>query len=389
MARAPRRLPPGILLLPSGNYRVRYLGPDGKRYSKTFTHLQDARYWQASEQRLIDQDGWTPPEVRQRRQDSAALTVAEWAEQRILAWSTRSRSPIVGSTVEDYRRCLRLRIDGWLGDTPLTLVTAAIVRKWHEALPDTPTMNGKAYDLLKHLMNDAVNDELIAANPCRIVGAGKPRAKGAAEALSASDIGPYLEAVEEYYRPALAVAVLGGLRSGEVRGLRRRDLDVEQGFIRVAGAIRREQVAEGEYKRDYTDTKTPAGKRVIYLPAAVLDYLRPWVQNHNFAPDELLFPARRTGKIMNETVLAAAHRRAARQIGRPTLTLHNLRATAATLAKQAGMTDREVQRRFGHTTAAMANLYQVPELERDKSGAAMIDSLLQSRGHQARLPSGG
>ncbi|NHB84955.1 tyrosine-type recombinase/integrase [Tessaracoccus sp. HDW20] len=146
-------------------------------------------------------------------------------------------------------------------------------------------------------------------------------------------------------------------------------------------------MAEGEYKRDYTDTKTPAGKRVIYLPAAVLDYLRPWVQNHNFAPDELLFPARRTGKIMNETVLAAAHRRAARQIGRPTLTLHNLRATAATLAKQAGMTDREVQRRFGHTTAAMANLYQVPELERDKSGAAMIDSLLQSRGHQARLPS--
>lgn len=235
MARAPRRLPPGILILPSGNYRVRYLGPDGKRYSKTFTHLQDAQYWQASEQRLVDQDRWTSPHVRQRRQESAGLTVAKWAEQRIAAWSTRSRSPIVGSTVEDYRRCLRLRVAGWLGDTPLTLVTAAMVRKWHEALPDTPTMNGKAYDLLKHLMNDAVNDELIAANPCRIVGAGKPRAKGAAEALSARDIGPYLEAVEGYYRPALAVAVLGGLRSGEVRGLRRRDLDVEQGFIRVAG----------------------------------------------------------------------------------------------------------------------------------------------------------
>lgn len=79
---------------------------------------------------------------------------------------------------------------------------------------------------------------------------------------------------------------------------------------------------------------------------------------------------------MNETVLASAHRRAAKKIGRPGLTLHNLRATAATLAKQAGMTDREVQRRFGHTTAAMANLYQVPELQRDRSGAAMIDSLV-------------
>ncbi len=101
-------------------------------------------------------------------------------------------------------------------------------RSWHEGLPDTPTINGKSSDLLKHLMNDAVNDEPIAANPCRIIRAGKPRAKGAAEALSVLEVGPYLDAVEDYYRPALAVAVLGGLRSGEIRGLRRRDLDMEK-----------------------------------------------------------------------------------------------------------------------------------------------------------------
>lgn len=373
------RLPQGVRLQGTG-YQVRYLGPDGKRYAKTFTHLEDAKYWQATERRLIDQGEWSPPSVRQRRKNAAALTVTEWAEQRIAAWSTRSRAPIVGSTVEDYRRSLRLRIDGDLGSTPLNLVTPAKVRAWHESLPDTPTLNGKAYDLLKHLMNDAVDEELIATNPCRITGAGKPRAKGAAEALSAAEVRPYLEAAEDYYRPALAVAVLGGLRSGEVRGLRRRDLDLEEGSIHVAGAIRREQVADGEFKRHYTDTKTPAGKRVVYLPTAAMEYLRPWVEEHGFGPDDLLFPARRTRKIMSETVLAAAHRRAAKQIGRPTLTLHNLRATAATLAKQAGMTDREVQRRFGHTTAAMANLYQVPELRRDRSGAALIDVLLGPKG---------
>ncbi|MGO1489524.1 MAG: site-specific integrase [Arachnia sp.] len=369
------RLPSGVRIN-NGAYQVRYIGPDGKRYSKTFTHLEDAKYWHAVERRLIDQGEWTPPAVREGKQSAAALTLSEWAEQRIQAWSTRSRSPIVGSTVEDYRRAFRLRIEDVLGDVPVSLLTPAKVRSWHEGLPDTPTINGKSYDLLKHLMNDAINDELIATNPCRIVGAGKPRAKGAAEALSVQEIGPYLDAVEDYYRPALAVAVLGGLRSGEIRGLRRRDLDMEQGTVRIAGAIRREQVTEGEYKRTYTDTKTPAGRRVVYLPATVLDYIGPWLETRDFAPDDLLFPARRTRKTMNETVLASAHRRAAKIIGRPTLTLHNLRATAATLAKQAGMTDREVQRRFGHTTAAMANLYQVPELQRDKAGAAMIESLL-------------
>lgn len=47
------------------------------------------------------------------------------------------------------------------------------------------------------------------------------------------------------------------------------------------------------------------------------------------------------------------------------------------------MTNQEVQRRFGHTTAAMANLYQVPDLKRDESGAAMIDSLLGHPSHTA------
>lgn len=371
------KLPPGVRAMGS-SYQARFLGSDGRRHSKTFTHLEDAKYWLARERRLMDQGEWLPPKVREAKEQAALVTLTEWAEQRIHAWATRSRSPIVGSTVEDYERAYRLRIEEELGEVPVSVLTPAMVRRWHQGLPATPTLNGKSYDLLKHLMNDAVDEELIPSNPCRIVGAGKPRAKGAAEALSFGEVMPYLEAVEEYYRPALAVAVLGGLRSGEVRGLRRRDLNLKQGFVNVAGAIRREQVQEGEFKREYTDTKTPAGKRVVHLPAKVLELLKEWLKTRDFGPDDLLFPARRTRNTMNETVLAAAHRRAAAKINRPTLKLHNLRATAATLAKQAGMTDREVQRRFGHTTAAMANLYQVPELARDKAGAAAMDSMLES-----------
>ncbi len=137
-------------------------------------------------------------------------------------------------------------------DSP-ALFTPARERSWHQGLHDTPTINGKSCDLLKYLMNDVVNDGLIATNPYRIVGAGKPRAKGAAEAFSVAEIGPYLDAVEDYCRPASAVAVLGGLRSGEIRGPRRRDPDMEQGSTRVARAIRREQVKEANTSAS-TDT---------------------------------------------------------------------------------------------------------------------------------------
>ncbi len=39
------RLPSGVRIN-NGAYQVRYIGPDGKRHSKTFTHLEDAKYWQ-------------------------------------------------------------------------------------------------------------------------------------------------------------------------------------------------------------------------------------------------------------------------------------------------------------------------------------------------------
>ncbi len=40
------RLPGGVRINHDG-YQVRYLGPDGERHSKTFTHLEDAKYWHA------------------------------------------------------------------------------------------------------------------------------------------------------------------------------------------------------------------------------------------------------------------------------------------------------------------------------------------------------
>lgn len=42
-------------------------------------------------------------------------------------------------------------------------------------LTDKPTMRSHAYSLLRTIMASAVNDELIDANPCRLVGAGRAK----------------------------------------------------------------------------------------------------------------------------------------------------------------------------------------------------------------------
>jgi hypothetical protein len=54
----------------------------------------------------------------------------------------------------------------------MSYLTALAVRTWHASLDkDTPTMRAHAYGLVHAICATAVDDELIAVNPCRIKGA--------------------------------------------------------------------------------------------------------------------------------------------------------------------------------------------------------------------------
>ncbi|MEO7587356.1 MAG: hypothetical protein ABIS84_04940, partial [Arachnia sp.] len=101
----------GIRKLANGHWNTRYVGPDGRRYSRTFRVKQDATYWRSHELRLIDIDQWSPPASRNPKPATTrALTVAEWTEQCIKARENRSRRPIRPTTADVYRKIARLTV---------------------------------------------------------------------------------------------------------------------------------------------------------------------------------------------------------------------------------------------------------------------------------------
>src|SRR6185312_16637413 len=60
--------------LPSGRYRARYVGPDGRRRTKVFgTSKADARAWLSTQQADVVRKSWRAPEASRR-------TVGEYAE---------------------------------------------------------------------------------------------------------------------------------------------------------------------------------------------------------------------------------------------------------------------------------------------------------------------
>lgn len=56
----------GIRRLPSKRYQAYYTGPDGTRHvaHSTYARKSDAESWLNSEERLIDEGQWTPPDRR-------------------------------------------------------------------------------------------------------------------------------------------------------------------------------------------------------------------------------------------------------------------------------------------------------------------------------------
>lgn len=372
--------------LRSGRYQARYAYPTRATVHTagvTFTTKSAAEGWLAKERRLIEDGTWTPPADRRTKEaatkaaEQAALvdhtpTVDAWMKKIIDQRATRTRRPLVATTVDLYRKDYRLCIKGVLGDLHLSQLTPEVIEDWWSGLPDHPTQNARAYSLLKSVLKDAVRQKVIASNPCELTTAGKPEPEHQGEALTVPEVLAYLQAVPERYRLALMLGAWCSLRSGEIRGLRRRDVDLDAKTITVAQAASRARTGkDGRYEWRIAGPKTAAGRRTVAMPDMMVEPMRTWIGKLPASDnrDALLFPASDHHSPIPSSVLWKAHTKGRDAIDRPELTVHDLRRTAATLAAQGGATTKEVMRLLGHTTVGVAMIYQVADDKRDRARA--------------------
>jgi integrase len=354
--------------LPSGRYRARYVGPDGRRRTKVFGNSKaEARAWLAAQQTALIRKGWRAPEAGRR-------TVGEYAHDYL------SRNDLRESTQALYASLwLHHLAEAW-GRLPVDEVTPAAVRSWHAQAARTigPTALAQSYRLLRAILNLAVADEAIASNPCRLRGAGTPKARRPSRALTATEALQLAEQLQKNTRTAryhalLLVLAFGGLRFGEATALRRSDV-LPGGRLRVERSVRR---IGGDWV--VGEPKTEAGRRTVTLPnavaAALTDHLDRHVQD---VPDALLFGTA-SGGYLARSNWNQTFRRAAVALGIPAVRPHELRHTGATLAAATGATTKELMRRLGHSSPAAALVYQHGADDRDAEIARALDAMLRAR----------
>jgi integrase len=109
----------------------------------------------------------------------------------------------------------------------------------------------------------AVNDELLEANPARIVGAGRAKRVYRIRPASVAELGVLTEAMPERLRLMVTLASWCALRFGEIVKLRRGDIDLAQEVIRIRRAAVR---TRGAYS--ITTPKSDARRARCRDPAA-------------------------------------------------------------------------------------------------------------------------
>ena len=164
----------------------------------------------------------------------------------------------------------------------------------------------------------------------------------------------YLEGCKHHrHGLALSLALLLGLRRGEICGLRWKDVDLVAGELHVVN--QRVTLATGE-TIDCTP-KSSSSVRTIPLPPQIVTYLKPF----RGLPEAYVTPLTPSG-------LDQAHRSLVTRLDLRAIPLHGLRHSMATSCIRHGGEMRALQNVLGHASyATTANRYTHPDNEMRRS----------------------
>jgi integrase len=125
-----------------------------------------------------------------------------------------------------------------------------------------------AYTILRAVLDAAVRDGALAANPAALVRRPKVTIREAPH-LTPAQVADLLRAEDTRYAPLFALLVPRGLRRGEALALRWSDIDLDKGRVRVRGTLARVQG-----RLLVTEPKTAKSRRFVPISAPADELLR-------------------------------------------------------------------------------------------------------------------
>ena len=312
--------------------------------------------------------------------DAGRATVRDYLPR----WQEAAAPTLRPATRRRYADLIRLHILPVLGNVKLAKLSPADVQRLYAdrlAAGLSPTSVRQVHSVLHRALDQAVRWGLLPRNVTEAVDPPKP-AKPETTTWDARQVAAVLTAAAgDDLDPLWRLALLTGMRRGEVLGLRWRDLDLDRGSLAVRRTLSRgadSRLIEGA-------PKTASGRRQIALPASAIEALRRHrvrqlearlAAGVAYADHDLVF-ANDTGGPLHPNSLALRFRRLIVRAGVPRIRFHDLRHTSASLMLANGEHPKVVQERLGHADIRMTmDLYSHVAADMQRHAADRLDAVL-------------
>jgi integrase len=266
-----------IRRLPSGRWQASYWC-DGNRHfaPNTFRTKRNAGEYLSAIETELQRGEWIDPL-------NGRILLADLAEE----WTT---------TIVDLRPSTKARDLGYLnryvlprfGHLEVRAITHVMVRSWVAELDGSglaPSTTTKAVHILAKILRFAVRARVISSSPCD--GVRLPRIeRNEMRFLTTVEVDALADAIDPRYRATVLLAAYGGLRAGELFGLRAKRVDLLRRTVSIS-----ETVVDVGGHLHFGPPKTRAGTRIVPLPRVAADPLAEHLTTYGRSPDDLVFHA--------------------------------------------------------------------------------------------------
>lgn len=305
----------------------------------------------------------------------AVISDGAWTVKQYLDYWMREVVPNTRrpATVSLYRAAIRNHILPRIGSQSLTGLSATTLQRvFNQQLADGHSIRvvHLTRTVLSAALSRAQREEVVARNVARLVELPTWRRKDKHPWTSAEVVQFLRVAQTHRLYPAFLLLGIYGMRRGEVLGLRVRDIDVEEGVIRV-----RQQLQQIDNEIQIGPVKTDAGQRDLPLILPVRDALEAMDRS---APTngDLVFTSTNGQPMWPRNFVKVFHR-LREDAGLRRITVHDLRHSAATLLKNVGTPARDAQLILGHAhISTTQQIYQHADPEGQKTALSEMGRVL-------------
>jgi integrase len=196
------------------------------------------------------------------------------------------------------------------------------------------------YSVCASSLTSAVKQQLLSTNPAHSVEKPKQKAKQF-KVWDEEETLRFLSVAKQHrYYIVFLLAIMTGMRQGEILGLRVRDIDISRKTI----SINRIMLNTGKGFKE--GTKTAGSSRMVVFPSSIVPELEKVIQDKQ-ADDPLFLTSIDT--TLKPSNIGKEFRKLLKEAHVPKIKFHDLRHTHATLMLKQGVHPKIVAERLGHS----------------------------------------